>query len=192
MRIEALGFTTYYDAEVVAGVTGARSVHRFDWKRAQPEPGALVWDTPSGSMLVKVVPYEGDPWIGEFAEGLGGVSGLFATPSPTTLCVVSRGQGYWVPVLAPSDFKEVRCCPIKSVFVVPERNIVVFASYTELSCYGPDGFLWMTDRLSWDGLKITDITPQEIRGLAWDSPENKEVEFVVDIETGKHQGGASP
>ena len=119
------------------GATGSRAV--------------LVLEMPSDSLLVEVTPYDGEPWQGAFLQGLGGMSGLFATPLPTTLCVVARGQGYWVPVLTPRDFLEVSCIPVKSVFAVPGRSIVVFASYTELAAYGPSGMLWITEQLSWDG-----------------------------------------
>jgi len=192
MTIQTLGFGVQYDARIVSATTGQAPLHQFQWKRVPPAAGTLVLEVPSDALLVEVTPYEGGPWRGAFLQGLDGVSGLFATPSPTTLCVIARGAGYWVPVFSPTDFLEVRCNPVKSVFAVPHRSIVVFASYTELAAYGPSGMLWLTDRLSWDGLKITEVTAQHVRGLAWDSPANREVPFVVDVETGKHEGGSSP
>lgn len=191
MNIQMLEYAASYDAQLVTGVAG-RVPHMFQWKRAHAEPDALVLETPSKSLLVEVIPPDGEPWVGSFLQGLGGVTGLYATPSSTTLCVVANGQGYWVPVLAPTDFSEVKCNPIKTVFVVPQQNVMVFASYTELAGYGPMGLMWVTERLSWDGLKITEVTDKQIHGLAWDSPANKEVPFVVDVESGKHQGGSSP
>ncbi len=192
MTIQTLGFAVEYDARIVTATTGQAPLHQFQWKRAQPAAGTLVLEVPSDALFVEVIPYDGELWQGAFLQGLGGVSGLYATPSPTTLCVVARGQGYWVPVLIPTDFLEVWCNPVKSVFAIPDRSIVVFASYTELAAYGPSGMLWLTDRLSWDGLKITEVTAQHVRGFAWDSPANREVPFIVDAETGKHEGGSSP
>ena len=193
MTIQTLDFAAEYDARIVSGTTGEAQLHQFRWKRAQPVGGNLVLEIPRDSpLLVEVNPYNEKLWQGAFSEGLEGVSDLFATPSPTTLCVVARGQGYWVPVHNPADFVEVRCNPVKSVFAVPGRSIVVFASYTDLTAYGPSGVLWLTDRLSWDGLKITEVTTQHVRGLGWDSPANREVSFVVDVDTGGHEGGSSP
>jgi hypothetical protein len=192
MNVNTLVFMADYEARILGGPTGGTLYH-FEWTRAQPEVGGLVLDLPTCSLLVEVIPsYGGEPWQGRFVQGPGGVTGLWATPSPTTLCVVASGQGYWVPVLVPQGFSEVRCNPVKKVFAVPGRSIIVFASYTELAGYGPTGLLWVTQRLSWDGLTITDVTEHHIRGLAWDSPADSEVPFVVDVDTGEHQGGSSP
>jgi hypothetical protein len=192
MSVQTLDFAAGYDARIVSTPTGQTRLRLFQWKRARPVGDTLVLEAPSDALLVEVTPDEGGPRQGAFLQGLGGISGLFATPSPTTLCVVAGGQGYWVPVLTPTDFLEIRCNPVKSVFAVPGRNIVVFASYTELTAYGPSGILWLADRLSWDGLTITEVTTRHVRGLGWDSPANCEVPFVVDVDTGEFEGGSSP
>ena len=75
---------------------------------------------------------------------------------------------------------------------MPGKRILVFPDHTVLEAYGCNGFLWRTERLSWDGLKITEVAADIIRGAAWDSPANREVPFSVDTESGASKGGSSP
>ena len=93
---------------------------------------------------------------------------------------------------APASYDMIRSIPIRDVLVVPEEPKLVFVDHTRLAAYGPRGFLWLTDDLSWDGLRVTDVTASMIRGTAWDSPANREVSFSVDTEDGASEGGASP
>jgi hypothetical protein len=78
------------------------------------------------------------------------------------------------------------------VRVVRERGLLVFADYLVLTAWGRNGKLWATERLSWDGLRITEVTADEVRGFGWEAPADREVAFVVDLATGRHRGGARP
>ncbi|MBD0372901.1 MAG: hypothetical protein ICV60_18800 [Pyrinomonadaceae bacterium] len=147
-------------------------------------------------ITVKVSPYEGQPWLGTFAfrdDSQQASTGVFSHPDDLSLCVVSRGQGYIVRADEPRVWSLIQTCyPIFDVRAVPEARLLLFADLTAISAYGPKGVVWTTPRLSWDGLKITHVTSTHIKGLAWDSPQNREVEFIVDLKTGQHQGGSSP
>jgi len=109
-----------------------------------------------------------------------------------TLCVVLKGQGYWVPIGSPKAFEVVCSLPIKEVIAVPKGDKMIFVDYVRIAAYGESGFLWQTNSLSWDGLKIIKVTSTKISGIAWDAPNNKEVDFFVNIENGASEGGASP
>lgn len=194
MELKSFGFAVEYDVQALSGVPDTDLVHRFRREGRPPPPGHLILETGSGDssdFVVAVTPLASRPWIGCFERGPGGISGLFATPSADTLCVVVQGQGYWVPVLDPTNFEMIRSVPIKEAFAIPEIELLVFVDFIRLSGYGPEGCRWHTDSLSWDGLEITEVTTQSIRGLAWDSPAGQDVEFVVDVENGSHKGGSS-
>lgn len=178
-----LGFIANYDCEVLPGLPGVGPVPLQFHPQGQ--------STHSQGLVIKVVPNSGIPWIGNFQFGDGTLSEVYSTPSEQIVCVVAKGQGYLVPVNRPVEYQIVKSYPIKEVFPVPQRRLVVFADFTKLSAYGAD-FVWVTSRLSWDGLKITSVTSELIQGLAWDSPLDKEVEFFVDVRTGRHTGGSSP
>ncbi|MCP4602208.1 MAG: hypothetical protein GY847_17110 [Proteobacteria bacterium] len=148
-----------------------------------------------GGLVVKIMPHQGLSWIGTFASGYNSpvaLTGIFAYPDEQFLCVVSAGAGYIVRADDPKSWEQVRAYPITDARTIPEKQLLVFADFTALSAYGPEGMVWTIDDLSWDGLEITEVSPGFIRGLAWDSPRGQKVEFWVDVLTGRHKGGSSP
>ena len=191
MELTNLGFEAKYSVERLDSPPRGR-VREFRQPRRSGRAGELVLETGSESLWLEVNPSDGESWIGGFECGPGRLTGLFATPSPDVVCVVVKGQGFWVPVLLPGDVEIIRSLPIQEVFAIPGKPILVFADYTELEAYGEGGFLWRTERLAWDGLKVTEVTAETIRGMAWDSPANREVPFAVDTESGASEGGSSP
>ena len=191
MELRSLGFEASYGVEELEG-RPVGNVRDFRRPRRSVGAGELVLETGSESQWFEVIPVGGEPWAGGVECGPGGVTGLFATRSPTALCVVAKGQGFWIPASSPADYEMIRSIPIREVLVVPAGPKLVFVDHTRLAAYGPSGFLWITDDLSWGGLKITEVTAEAIRGTAWDSPANREVPFSVDTESGASQGGSSP
>jgi len=143
-------------------------------------------------LIVQVDPYFGDSWTGIFAFGdvsPKGITGLYSWPVHIKLCVVSLGQGYLVDVIEPSNYEVIETQPILDVVPVTEREIIVFANYTELVAYGKSGLLWVTKRLSWDGIKITKVTSDSIEGEVWDPGRGGTADFIVNLANGKHEGG---
>jgi hypothetical protein len=69
---------------------------------------------------------------------------------------------------------------------------MLFVDYTRIAAYGVAGFLWNTDELSWDGIELTEVETNLVRGLGWDSPAGRKVQFSVDLSTGSVAGGSSP
>ena len=59
-----------------------------------------------------------------------------------------------------------------------------------LARLGPEGLLWHTRRLSWDGFTELRIIGEELVGLAWSPIDNEWSSFQVDLRTGRSSGGA--
>jgi len=191
MKVTTQGFEARYHVEQL-NAPPREGVQEFRKARLRHTTGELILETSPESLLLEITPVDGEPWVGSFECGPSGATGLYATPHPDVLCVVAKGQGFWVHVHAAPNFEIIRAVPIKEVHPVPGRNMLVFVDFTKLAGYGADGLLWQTDDLSWDGLKISEVSADVIRGLAWDSPANRDVPFSVDVETGASTGGASP
>ena len=154
-------------------------------------PGASTKGGRDG-ILVEVRPERGQAWLGTFAFGQvtpKGVSGIFTTPDPQRLCVVSSGEGYLVSANTPTEWEAIRATPILDVRSIRAQGIIVFADYTTLVAYGQTGMKWKTKRLTWDSLKITEVTDAFIKGEFWDIRSEATASFVVDLATGTHQGG---
>jgi hypothetical protein len=148
------------------------------------------------SLHVRVTPADAPPWVGSFARGFGNddlVTGVYAWPDGVSLAVVSAGYGY-VCKASESGRNWVRLqpMPITDVRTMPEHRLILFADFTHVFAYGPERSTWKSERLSWDGVTITQVATNHVFGLAWDAMQDKEVEFVIDVRTGEHTGGARP
>jgi len=143
---------------------------------------------------VQIVPSEGEKWIGTFAFGRFGaksITGVFTTPNPDELCVVSEGQAFMVDATRPKKWESLPIIPVIAVRSSKEQQLLIFANHTELLAIGDNGIAWRTGRLSWDSLKLTGITNEAIHGVFWDIQTESEQSFSVDLVTGAHSGGVS-
>jgi len=143
-------------------------------------------------VIIKMTSSAMKSWLGVFAFGMGAFSGVYAMPGKRTFCVVSKGNGYIVSVDQPESFKIVECDPVTDVKVSTEHNIVIFASYTELVAYGEIGLLWRSDRLAFDGLRITNVDGDFILGKYFDLRSEKMEKFSVNLSDGTHTGSQPP
>lgn len=195
MNFESLGFESHYDVQLLDSLHGREPDHIFSIPRSLSESDVLSMETRApgaNACLLECIAGNGNVWTGRFERGPEGISGFYATPALNTVLFVIEGQGYWVPTLEPATYKVVATIPIKQVIRVPGRDIVLLVDFVRIEAYGPEGFLWQTKRLSWDGLQITEVNSMTIRGLAWDSPAYSHLEFSVDTSTGTATGGSSP
>jgi hypothetical protein len=146
-------------------------------------------------VAVRVNPDGGQEWVGVFACGFDSnkvASGLYAHPDPNRICVVAAGYGYIVIARDPRLYERVIAQPVVAVYPAREAGLLLFTDFTNISAYGPEGIVWRTDRLTWEGLRVTSVTATTVHGFGWDMPRDKEVEFTVDLKTGEHAGGAAP
>jgi hypothetical protein len=146
------------------------------------------------TLFVRIRPESRKAWFGAFAFGFGGgaVTVVSSTPATNTLCIVSRGVGYFVCVDEPKVWSEVSLVPVTDFRPIPEHNLIVMASYTHLAAFSTEGLLWRTGQISWDGITITNVGRDHIEGEAWDPTTSVPPKFRVDLRTGRHEGGSSP
>jgi hypothetical protein len=194
MKIDELEFWADYALEDVTSTASAD--YEFCYRRSEVlTTGGLTLEVPSKPsdyLVLRVRPAHGASWTGRFEPGVEGMSGVFATPSENTCCVVVKGQAYWIPVTAPADYQTIPSCPVKKVLAVPKKPLMIFVDYVRLVAYNADGLAWQTADLSWDGIDLDAVTTDHIKGRAWDAPKNRHVKFIVDVDDGACQGGSSP
>ncbi len=178
------GFVAQYRADVLPGLPGeGHTILQFA-RPGQP--------THREGLVVRVGAKDLRGWIGNFQRGPEGLDGVFSTPSPSVVCVVARGQGYLVPVGEPTRYLVVDAMPVREVRAIVVKGLLIFVDYVKLVAYGPSGFLWKTRRVSWDGIRLTGVTPECISGFGRDALRGTEVAFSVDVDTGRSEGGSSP
>jgi hypothetical protein len=148
-----------------------------------------------GGLMVSVQPHEGQEWLGVFAAGVlsrRGANAVLSMPHPQQLCVVSRGQGYIVEVTSAREIEVISMEPILGVMPAPASGLLLIHDFNRVRAYGREGRVWSTPAISWDGIQLLEVTERAVHGIAWDSPNNKHVPFVIDLATGAQQGGVSP
>lgn len=144
---------------------------------------------------VRVTPQSGPTWVGFFALGFDSdqvVSAICSTPDPDSFCVVVGGYAYWVKAENPAQWLRVEQKPVVDMRVLSQQGLLLFAGFTAITAVGGEGTAWTTERLTWEGLTITEVNGSTLRGHGWDAMADKEVPFEVDLKTGKHTGGARP
>jgi hypothetical protein len=122
-----------------------RLVEEFEFDSAR-------WGVP---LLVRVEPFGGEPWLGNFAAGgLGVERGVFATPSPPHLCVVVDGLAFVVDVRSPALGATIAIDAVVNVLPVAGAPVLLLATDTSLAGIGPDGFVWQRPRIVLDSLRV--------------------------------------
>jgi hypothetical protein len=178
-----LDFPHDYSIEVLDS-PGAERVIRIP---ATPEP--------VDSVFVRITPTDSDPWVGAFARGFQSddlVTGVFSWPDGISIAVMSAGYGYVVKARDPTSWIRLQPMPVTDVRLMPEQKLIVFTDFTHMFGYSAEKNVWKSERLSWDGITITQAATNHIFGVAWDAMQDKEVEFAIDVRTGQHTGGAKP
>jgi|SRR5579871_3315468 len=148
----------------------------------------------TGGLLFEVDPSDGDPWTG-FARPTSGrirnaITGLFPTPDPRQLCVISQGTAYLVDVATRRILELSSSEPVIFVASLTEVGLLLLATPWRVCAVGPSGQAWRTERLAIDGLRLDEADGSRVVGVADpDSPEPRD--FVIDLVDGSHQGGAT-
>jgi hypothetical protein len=148
----------------------------------------------SGAYL-RVTPQNGLAWAGFFVQGFDSdqvVSQVCSTPDPDSFCAVVGGYAYLVNAGAPVSWQRVEQSPVVDLRVLSQHGLLLFAGFTSITGVNGSGIAWTTERLSWEGLTITEVKGDRLLGHGWDAATDKEVPFEVDLKTGKHTGGARP
>jgi hypothetical protein len=157
-------------------------------------PAELEEGDRSGAYL-RVTPQHGPAWVGFFALGFDSdqvVNQVCSTPDPERFCLVVGGYAYLVKASDPADWLRVEQRPVVDLRVLPQHGLLLFAGFTSITAVGSSGIAWTTERLSWEGLTISEIEGDRLLGHGWDALADKDVPFEVDLKAGKHTGGARP
>ncbi|MGB9073973.1 MAG: hypothetical protein WCC22_15155 [Terriglobales bacterium] len=94
--------------------------------------------------------------------------------------MIASGGGYIVEADKPVVWEKILLIPVLDVRAIPERQILVFADFTNLAAYGTNGLVWRSPRVCWDDLKILNVTHDTIEGAG-----DGESRFAVDVRTGR-------
>jgi len=156
-------------------------------------PGAFTYprdaeEVERGALEVMVRPEHSSPFLATFALGFADPStptGVWSCPAPNEICAVAGGYAYIVNTIQAAQFTHIAFRPVLEVLPVPEHRLLLFAGHHALLAWGIDGPAWQTQRLSSEGLRITEIRNNELHGCGWDQITDRELPFIVDLRTGQ-------
>lgn len=128
-------------------------------------------------------------WVGNFQPGIGGIELAGVHPNKREAVIVSSGD-LWVvdPVQRTASFVFPA---IDTAIEVRGPDGWLFSMQgLAVAQFGPNGLLWHTKRLSWDGFDDLALVGDELTGLAYDPMDDAWVPFRVDIRNGSSTGGS--
>jgi len=145
-----------------------------------------------GALQLLVHPASGGDFLATCALGFTDSTmptGVHPCPNPDELCAVAGGYAYIIDTLHPEHSTLIALMPVVDARPLAEQNLLLFTGFHTLIAWGPDGEAWQTQRLSWEGIRITSIEGDTLYGTGWNLRTDKDVPFAVDLRTGQHQGG---
>ena len=116
-------------------------------------------------------------------------TGVWTSPDPSLICIAAGGYVYLIDTREPARWRQVEHRPVTAIYPVPSHGLLLFASFHAIEAWRGEEKAWQTDRLSWDGVRITRVEGNTLLGTGWDMLTDRELDFAVDLHTGKHQGG---
>lgn len=144
------------------------------------------WGAPR---IVRIRPATSPEWVGMFASGgLGGVSGVFVTPSPERLCVLVDGSAYVVRIDAPEEGAVVAHDSVEQVVSALEPPLLLLVGGIDIVALGPEGVAWHSPRLAVDDLRVGVVDAEGIH-CTGDLLDAHPASFVVDAASGQVRSG---
>jgi len=111
-------------------------------------------------------------------------TGIWACPRKEEICAVSGGYAYIIDTAAPENFTMIEMRPVLEVRVVVPQGLLLFIGHHAIHAWSADGLAWESEKVSDEGIKITDIAGGILHGKGWEMKTDKEVPFAVDLLTG--------
>jgi hypothetical protein len=185
-----LDFPHSWSAEILSALPMILPAHQFTYPLHVPGEEAAI--SRGALHLLVHTPQAGD-FLATCALGFDSASvptGIWACPHADDICAVAGGYAYIIRSTHPSQSLFLPLRPVVAVHPLPDHNLLLFAGFHSLLAFGRDGLLWQTARLTWEGLRITEISADTIHGFGWDLTTDRDVAFTVSLSTGHHTGGA--
>jgi hypothetical protein len=182
-------FAQSWRAEVLRAAPLIAPARQFVYPRRVPgEEDAMG----RGALQLLVHPAKGGTFLATCALGYRGeglASGVFACPRADDMLAVAGGYAYLVDTLAPEHCVHLPMRPVARVLEAADEGLLLLAGFHTVCAVGASGLRWETAKLSWEGVELGEVRDGVLHGRGWNMQTDREVEFTVDLKTGKHEGG---
>ena len=138
-------------------------------------------------IFVRPGPSKGAPFLATCALGFRDPAvptGIWSTPDPDKMCAVSGGYAYIIDTSAPDRFTMIQYRPVLQVHSAKHARLLLFVSNRTILAWGERGDAWQSPRLSDEGIVVSSIENNTLRGLGWNMMTDKESPFALDLREG--------
>jgi hypothetical protein len=148
-----------------------------------------VEEVEQGALEVQIRPGAKDaqPFLATCALGFRDPAvptGVWSAPRKEEICLVSGGYAYIVDTAAPENFTMIPVRPVMEIRPVVAQGLLLFISHHSILAWGAEGLAWESEKLSDEGIKITDIAGGILHGVGWDMKTDRETRFALDLPSG--------
>ncbi len=177
-----LSFAHNWKAEVLAARPMILPPRHYVYPREaeEVERGAL-------EVMVRHDAQAGAPFLATCALGFrdpAAPSGIWSAPNPEEICAVSGGYAYLIDTSAPERFTMIPYRPVLGVRAVVAEGLLLFAGHRSILAWGREGQAWESEKLSDEGVTITEIEDGVLRGTGWEMRSDREKPFLLDLRNG--------
>jgi hypothetical protein len=139
-------------------------------------------------LAIEIRTVDGPSWVGVFGGGYNSkvaYEGIMSTPDPSQVLVVAQGQPFLVSVNDPTSVVHPPCYPVTQILVVPTQSIIALADFNGIACIGKKGLIWVNNEVADDDVRLLGFEDGAIRAQGFVAPRNTDMQFRIDILTGK-------
>jgi hypothetical protein len=113
-------------------------------------------------------------------------TGIWATPRSNEICAVSGGYAYIIDTAAPERFTMIPYRPVLHLRAVPGEELLLFVGHHAILAWSATGEAWQSEKLSDEGVTITNVESGVLRGMGWKMMTDREEPFALDLRTGQN------
>lgn len=118
-------------------------------------------------------------WCGIFGAGTQRYEGKIIELSEGEFAILVAGKLYRVNANSKQLAFASEQDDLTDVIYAPDRDLLVGCDYTTLYVFGPQGLKWKSERVSWDGIELVDVTDGRVNGFVLDLSNDVEGEIMA-------------
>lgn len=138
--------------------------------------------------VVRFLPGAEGEWVGNFQRGFCSFDGVCMHPDGRHVLVIAGGDAY---VIDPANQFVTQSFggEVESCTSLPGNCGLLLSNPLGIELIGPQGPVWQTRRLAWDGLRVLGVSAEEVFGEARHFDDSWHA-FSVRLSDGQASGGA--
>ncbi|GAB3783568.1 hypothetical protein GCM10028818_41830 [Spirosoma horti] len=144
----------------------------------------------SEGFVVRFFDSSGESWVANFNVGYTTFKAVFDFPQTDLCIVIAGGNGY---IMKPDQTKPVDTFGTTiDIAVLADQEKVICSDGCHLTIIDSSGDLWVSKRISWDGIADLRIEGNTVLGLAYDPTHESDdwVDFTLNLDTKQLSGGS--